>query len=327
MLKLACQILGEDFNQLNKMSVDARQKIRTLFGLVLIPALLYFFAGYGLTKVVFEGSWWQGILTGLIMGLIVLKLDIGFMQAGGGWGVGVYRFFIVMLGCALNSLILDSLIFHEDYKHISRRIQEQNANQNWALTSKGDSILLAKWSTQLDSLHAEMKTDKNDCKKEMKGESPTGQIGVGPISNKLEKWHEEGKQSADSLKFKVDTLEIGLLNRQNKFISSKMSAAPGFLTNTKAMFELTATEGNGIMLAIWLVIFSFIGLIEFSPLFVKKNTQPTDYDRWKEFSRWQKEQQIAMEQQRLERLQQRLSNLTSKDHQVLAAMKAKAELN
>ena len=129
-LKLASIVLGENYNVLKLSSVKAQQKVINQFGILLIPALLWGLGGFGVAYSLMGYGWFAGVVTGVIACCIILQVDLAFMQLSVsensvGWiqrlkadpisflkpTASMYRLLIVIIGCVINSLLVDSILF------------------------------------------------------------------------------------------------------------------------------------------------------------------------------------------------------------------------
>lgn len=324
MLKTASKVLGEDVVALGQFSVKARQKVRTLFTLLLIPAALWFVSAFSAARKIFEvESLWGATLAGLAAAGLIFVVDLSFMRCCADKAARRYRLMIVLLSCSLGSLCLDSVLFHDDISATAKTLQSDRVEKAFEKTHPnllGDIVNL-----ENEIADERMREQKLEAAfhAEMDGSGGTGYHGVGKVAR-------EKKASWESSRQKLEVLNADLASlyqkRDTKFDKTK-SESPvngGFLTTIEAMF-LTLSKSTE-MLVVWVALFLFIILLEYSPLFVKSRFGETDYDQWKTFQ--EQEKKLALDIKRLEcqRLFERISRYSDADTEAVELLR-KHQLN
>ena len=322
-LKLATAILGENYSVLSRSSVKAQQKVRGLFGILLIPALLWGLGGFGVSYSLMECGLWTSLVTCILSAWLILKVDLAFMQLGSKdkWsGSNLYRFAIVLIGCTINSLLVDSLLFEQDYLQIANRLHLEEVNQTYHMRT-------ADLRKQLD----ELKTSKSACQMErdsylgsyiieMEGTGGSGQRGLGSIAKAKQAAYEQAESKLVQISGDVNRKETELLAMQAQDLQE--GGNPGLFTKLEALVEHTFFSGKLLMFFIWLFMFVFVIMLEFSPMIFKSRMGDTDYDVWKATDELNKKRSMEMEAERIRRMHERLSAYSAADWRVIEKMKA-----
>jgi hypothetical protein len=93
-------------------------------------------------------------------------------------------------------------------------------------------------------------------------------------------------------------------------------------TKLEALVEHTFFSGKLLMFFIWLFMFVFVIVLEFSPMIFKSRMGDTDYDVWKTTDELNKKRNMEMEAERIRRMHERLSAYSPADWRVIEKMKA-----
>lgn len=321
-LKLASAILGENYNVLIRSSVRAQQKIRGQFGILLIPVILWLGGGYGVAYSLIGLGFWSSLLFGCAAAYVILKVDLAFMQLSSKrmWsGSNIFRLGIVLLGCTINSLLVDSILFQQDYIDIANRMKMEEVNRTYEVRTHD----LRK---QLDDLN----TVKTNCQNErdhylaaymleMDGKGESGQLGLGNIAKAKQAAYQQAQSRLDQVSNEFNQKESELLTMQNETLQN---STPGLYTKIQALVEHTFFSGEWLSKIIWLVMFLFVVMLEYSPIVFKNRMEATDYDVWKATDELTKKRSMEMEAERVRRAYERLSNYSAADWRVVEKMKA-----
>ena len=321
-LKLASAILGENYSVLSRSSVKAQQKVRGQFGILLLPVILWLGGGYGVAHSLIGLGFWASLLFGCAAAYAILKVDLAFMQLSSKrmWtGSNIFRLGIVLLGCTINSLLVDSILFQQDYIDIANRMKMEEVNQTYEMRTHD----LRK---QLDNLN----TAKMNCQNErdhylaaymleMDGKGSSGQLGLGNIAKAKQVAYQQAQSRLDQASTEFSQKEGELLAMQNQSLED---SAPGLYTKIQALVEHTFFSGEWLSKVIWLVMFLFVVMLEFSPIVFKNRMEATDYDIWKATDELTKKRSMEMEAERVRRAHERLSNYSAADWRVVEKMKA-----
>ena len=321
-LKLATAILGENYSVLSRSSVKAQQKVRGLFGILLIPALLWGLGGFGVSYSLMGCGFWTSLVTCILSAWLILKVDLAFMQLGSKrmWsGSNIFRLGIVLLGCTINSLLVDSILFQQDYIDIANRKKMEEVNRTYDVRTHDirmqlDNLNMAKMSCQNERDHylaAYML--------EMDGKGSSGQLGLGNIAKAKQVAYQQAQSRLDQVSNEFSQKEAELLAMQNQ---SLQNSTPGLYTKIQALLEHTFFSGEWLSKVIWLVMFLFVVMLEYSPIVFKNRMEATDYDIWKVTDELTKKRSMEMEAERVRRAHERLSNYSAADWRVVEKMKA-----
>jgi len=338
-LKLASIVLGENYNVLKLSSVKAQQKVINQFGILLIPALLWGLGGFGVAYSLMGYGWFAGVVTGVIACCIILQVDLAFMQLSVsensvGWiqrlkadpisflkpTASMYRLLIVIIGCVINSLLVDSILFEQDYLQMANRMHLDQITQTAQAQSAPIAEQLIKLKQDEVRLTADVALARKAFVEEMDGSAGSGQRGLKTIA--LAK-----KQVFDDLSVQLNQVQGSIHQKESELMAIQSAGVtqagqPGLFTKLEALVHHTFFAGKTLMMVIYIIFFVFIVMLEFSPIFIKSNMDATDYDLWKVNDELAKRRTMEMEAARVKRMQDRMDKYTAADWQVIEKMKA-----
>lgn len=320
-LQLATTVLGENHSVLQRSSVKAQQKVKGLFGILLIPALLWGLGGFGVAYSLMDCGVLTAILTGIISAWLILKVDLAFMQLntnGKGWGSNVYRLTIVLIGCTINSLLVDSILFKQDYMQIAKRMHQSEVDSTY---KKGNMELYAQLASKKGEYH-NLSTSTQDARKdyvkEADGTGGSGERGLKAIALAKKAVYDQLTMQLDNLSEDIRQMEAMLSDKQLQ--SYEEEGEPGLFTKLEALVEHTFLSGKKLMIFIYLLMFGFVVMLEFSPIVFKSRMEETDYDIWKATDELNKKRNMQMEAERIRRMHERMANYTAADWRVVESL-------
>lgn len=321
-LHLASAVLGENHSVLQRSSVKAQQKVKGLFGILVIPALLWGLGGFGVAYSLMDCSVLSAIVTGLISAWLILKVDLAFMQLntkGKGWGSNAYRLAIVLIGCTINSLLVDSMLFKQDYMQIAKRMHQSEVDSTYRNGNMELFAQLVNKKGEYLNLKAATEDARIDYVKEADGTGGSGERGLKAIALAKKAVYDQLTMHKDNLSEEIRQMETVLSAK--KLQSYEEGGEPGLFTKLEALVEHTFFTGKKLMMFIYLIMFGFVVILEFSPIMFKSRMEETDYDIWKSTDEINKKRIVEMEAERIRRMHERISNYTEADWRVVEQMR------
>lgn len=318
-LKTACDVLGENYSALKCCSSNAQKKIKNIFLILMLPALIWFVTGYLTASNVFEFGIIASSFTGLIFSAIVLIIDITFLSVRGR-ALLIYRFAIVFISCILNTLLFDSIIFKDDFKALEEKMHIEELKSTYHTSVQSDSIqfeylkeLLMKSSTNTDLA-------RKDYISEADGTGGSGVKGMSKIALGKKGIYDELKENYDGLSIQVNALSVKLRNGEAEYLRVHSSDKIGIQLRIKAMLEHLFGNGLSINQLFPGICLLLICMVEFSPLIVKSFMQETDYDLWREMQEKKSQDSMRLEDMRIQRMNQRVQNYQPADLNALSTL-------
>jgi hypothetical protein len=154
---------------------------------------------------------------------------------------------------------------------------------------------------------------------EMDGKGGSGQLGLGNIAKAKQAAYQQAQSRLDQVSNEFSQKESELLTMQNQTLQN---VSPGLYTKIQALVEHTFFSGEWLSKIIWLVMFLFVVMLEYSPIVFKNRMEATDYDVWKATDELTKKRSMEMEAERVRRAHERLSNYSAADWRVVEKMRA-----
>jgi hypothetical protein len=315
MLKLASYILGENYKSLLKSSTNARQKIKVLFILLTLPALVWFISAYSASTVIFKTSSIVGFGVGLIAAIVVLIIDTSFMQSKQNGKVQWYRLSLVLCSCIIGSISIDMVLFHNDINSKMLEMQSINIDNAFEQTTLDESGVITSLISDIQTQEKVVNDRYHAYQLEMDGAGGTGRSGYGPIAREKKASWDVAKNDLDVLKSSKANKHNALMVLRNTF-HSENSTNPGIIIHLQALWA-TAMESLAVKL-MWLLLFVLTILIEYAPLFVKTNYGESDYDKWKLLDQKTKNLGLEHNRKRVDRLIDRHGKYSDADQQALS---------
>ncbi len=320
MLKLAATILGEDYNILKQSSVKARQKVLTIFSLLLLPMGLWALTAFTASTVIFEASTLSGIIAASIAASVIFLIDRAFLNAhSASFWLKVFRLGIVILSCGIGSLSIDAVLFKEDVHQQIEKIQLAEVKENTAERYGEEQSVIDDLKVQRGDKQAEVAELYASFTKEVNGEQGTGNAGYGKVAKMREAKWEKAKAELAELDQQVLTAEKALTDKIATDLENGTMGDGGFLLHVRGMFA--AIGSDRYIAGIWFAIFIFVMLLEYAPLYVKTKYDETDYDRWKEQEERMRMTQVELHRMQTDRLLRRNQSYTDEDHEAMQMLK------
>jgi hypothetical protein len=312
LLKSACNVLGENYNVLQKCSSKAQTKIRSIFLILMIPAFIWFVTGYLTASSVFGYGIFASSFTGIIFAAIVLIIDITFLSVKGNWLV-FYRFIIVALSCILNTLLFDTIVFGDDFKALENRMHIEELRTTYQTSVRSDSLQLVNLNEQLKLSGANTDMARKDFTSEADGTGGSGVRGMSKIALGKKGVYDQLKQNHDRISYEVNALSGKLREGEERYIEAHKEDRIGIQLRIRAMLEHLFGNGLSINQLFPGICLLLIAMLEFSPLIVKTKMKETDYDVWKENQEKKSQDSMRLELLRLQRMHQRATNYQPAD--------------
>lgn len=308
-LKLTAKLLGEDLKKLRNSSVKSKQKVITSGVLLILPMLTWMISAALMCEIVFKTDSYVTALSAIVAGMIVLILDTSFMKAKSGGWMKTYRFTVVLLSCLIGSVSIDLAVFHDDIDQYIKTVQgadfKMSFNANNAVAISEIEVL----NQEYDKRKLEVEALREEFYAEMDGHNKSGS-GYGVIAKQKKLAWQDAANELDSFKADLDNKSNELNQVWSDGLSRKFESS-GILTHLRALLDLSLEKP--IVLISWIVLFLFIALVEYSPVFVKHRFGETDYDKWKDLQETIKNHKIAMLNSELKAILCRIKTYTDQD--------------
>lgn len=320
MLKLAATILGEDYKVLKQSSVKSRQKVMTIFSLLLLPMGLWALTAYTASTVIFGADPMTGLAAAMIASSVIFLIDRAFLNAHSTTrGMKRFRFGIVVLSCGIGSLSIDAVLFKEDVHQQIEKIQLAEAKDNARERYGEEQAFIDDLKMQRGEKQAEVDELYASFTQEVNGEQGTGNAGYGEVAKMREGKWEQAKTELAQLDKEIFSAEAELNDKIAADVDEATHGDGGFLMHVRGMFAAIWSDWR--VLVIWLAIFIFVMLLEYAPLYVKTKYDETDYDQWKAQEERMRKTQVQLHRMQTERLLRRNQSYTDEDHEAMRVLK------
>jgi hypothetical protein len=252
-------ISGADSRFLAVADTQSKNRYGIYAFYVLLYSAIYFFAGYGLMKMLFKVELPIAFTVGLIIGLFVFFFNRTMIIGESSIIIYVFRVILILAMNLIALMVIDSTIFHRDLalyeaEQEGDNVEEVIQNHPKALKLREEQEELQKNWHEYEVLMTEEISEKG---------------GYGIRARQFEKKAVEFK--------KLATLKAAEYDELYQQLSLKAADAnQGLLTKLKNMVNFTWRDN--VARVIWMIFFTLIFVLEIMLLILKGQAKPGLYD-------------------------------------------------
>jgi hypothetical protein len=263
-VKFFSKLFGYSYEAVKAQTTVSRQKIVTLGTLLLIPVFLWTFSGFYLTYYLLGAALWQAIITGLVLGTMILFVDRSFISTpkvkGGKYLVG-FRLAFALVSTILGSLTIDLIVFSGD-------LEEYRQAKAVQMKSTEADAYFASHRQELDRIDSEIQEVAarhimlDDAHlKELDGSYGTGKYGAGKVAEakgrKAEQALMKGQELKSAFQQAQEKLRDDSLIHGDAIVSKRGDA---LLSKVTDLHEFALS--TGLSTCIYLLFFFFVFALE-----------------------------------------------------------------
>lgn len=278
MLKLFCNILGEDYNILKNDLPSSKNKIITLGTVLFIPVFLWLLQGFGLVHIILDKPAWMGIIIGLLFTLIIFIIERAIVSSPSNWKIGIFRVLLGLLIAILGAVVMDEIFFHEDINNHMSTYVKNDLNEKYKKIDQLHEVELQSLQNEVNQKFETWNNALAEVKAEADGTGGSGIRGVSKITEvKMQLMHQQENDYKDALE-RVSLLKEQI-KKEKEEVELKYTAGfneNGILTRLKVMFSFIKSD---TLVLITYLFFTFIFIImEFMVIILKWTYGKTHYD-------------------------------------------------
>lgn len=282
MTKLACKILGEDYELLMKSSPNSRMKVNVLAFSLLIPTLMWAVTGYLLASEIKEFGILKSLGFAVFMLILVFILESLILRTPKNKVIKWLRISLGVLMAFIGSIILDEWLFKED-------IDKQMAFNKMALfqnetakTIEENQDEIIKAEKELNSRKEDWDAALEDATREADGTGGSGNKGVDAIARmKMDVASQKQREYEKAVK-QLSDIKASVEKKISDRIKEVESASNtnSLLSRMQAMFTLIFSDA--IMFFVWALVTGILFCLEFIVVILKMNWEDTPYEKYKQ---------------------------------------------
>jgi hypothetical protein len=279
MLKFSCFVTGDDYDILKTDTPNSKKKVSALASLVFIPVIIWFANGFLLINTVQKGTWFCGIMVGLLLSVLIFLIERNIIMADNRRSIIIFRYSLGVIIALLGAICLDEAIFKQDIDQQLSKMHKSIVDESVAMLEENNKSGLEKAQTDVDNKFSVWQAAINDAKREADGTGGSGIKGVHAITKIKLASAEVSKIDYDHaladltlLRSKLDNEKI----QQEKQVEASLQN-DALLNRIKALFYLVAHDFS--MGIVYFLFTAFLFFMEFIVVFLKSAWPKTNYER------------------------------------------------
>jgi|LSQX01.1.fsa_nt_gb hypothetical protein len=278
MLKLFCNITGDDYQMLVSDTPESRKKVSGLASIVFVPVIIWFAIGFLLANQILGLSLISGLLVATVLGLLIFLIERNIILADGSNTIKRFRVILGIFIALLGAVFLDEIIFHNDIEIQLQQMGEETVlNQISSLDLEYAPFINAA-ANETETRFQVWQNAQNEAMREADGSGGSGRKGVDAITRIKMETAEKYRIEYEKVKAEQESLKQHIQEQKENIRQDQINMAEaGMLTRIKALFKMVFSDwAMGI---IYFLLTGFLFSMEFLVVIMKNSWKKTNYER------------------------------------------------
>lgn len=278
MLKLFCNITGDDYQMLVNDTPESRKKVSGLASIVFVPVIIWFAIGFLLANQILGLSLISGILVATVLGLLIFLIERNIILADGSRTIKRFRVILGIFIALLGAVFLDEIIFHNDIEIQLQKMGEEDQNVQLGLLDQEFAPLMDAAADETETRFQIWQNAQNEAMREADGSGGSGRKGVDAITKIKMETAEKYRVEYEKVKAEQESLEQQIQEQKENIRQRSINVSEaGMLTRIKALFKMVFSDwAMGI---IYFLLTGFLFSMEFLVVIMKNSWKKTNYER------------------------------------------------